>query len=99
MTPIKNPYAQTLQELEAGLWEHDARVDDGIAPPYAYGDRTFRACIKIFASSAMWKLWEHTNGRPFEEKERMAEGFGEELRDLIIKYTGIDPHDLWRDSK
>lgn len=38
--PKEIPYGDILIEIEKGLWEHDCRVDDGIAdgsiPPMSY---------------------------------------------------------------
>ena len=90
MIPLTNPYAEALQEIEAGLWEHDVRVDDGIALPYSYDTETFRACLKIFMSSMLWKMWEFTEDRTFEEKAESAETLGRSISSLVYEHTGID---------
>jgi len=91
----ENPYAEVLEEIETGLWEQDLRVDEGIAEPYPYTNKTFRACIKIFMAGIMWKLWESMEGKDINEKAGHAEAMGNELRSLILKHTGVDTHKLY----
>ncbi len=91
----KNPYKEILVELEEGLWEHDFRVDVGIASPYEYDDETFKACCKIFMSAMMYKLWNNSHGLSMEFKEKEAEMCGNELKEFVYKYTGIDTHQLY----
>ncbi len=98
MIPIRNPYTDVLQEIEMGLWEHDFRVDEGIAVPYHYDDKTFRAYIKIFMSGMVWKQWEFMLGKPQAEKEQFSEELGTAFRELVLKYTGIDPHELYEEN-
>ena len=92
---IKNPYKEVLVEIEDGLWEHDCRVDDGIAMPYMYDDETFRACIKIMMSGLMYKLYDNSWGLTQDFKEREADICGGEFKDFIYKYTGIDSTKLY----
>jgi len=88
----KNPYSEVLLEIEQGLWEHDVRVDEGIAMPYSYNDETFRACLKIFMSAMMWKMWTFMSGKDIKEKASKAEKVGNIFRSIILKFTGIDSH-------
>ena len=90
----KNPYSEILIELEAGLWENDARVEEG-AEPYEYTDEDFRCCMKVFMGALMWKMWENYELSPVEENIGKAEAMGNELRDIILKYTGIDSRKLY----
>ena len=94
-----NPYKEVLIEIEDGLWEHDCRVDDGIAMPYTYDDETFRACMKIMMSGLMYKLWDNSHGLSQDFKEREAEICGEEFKDFVYKYTGIDSTTLYDTNK
>ena len=91
----QNPYAEILEEIEMGLWEHDVRVEENIAEPYPYTNESFRACIKIFMSGMMWKLWENMEGKDIEEKSGKAESLGNEIHNIILKYTGIDSRKLF----
>jgi len=93
---MNNPYKEALMELETGLWEHDNRVDEGIAKPYEYDSETFRACLKIFMSAALWKLWEYTENKTLSEKASFAESLGTDIRGIILRYTGIDSHELYK---
>ena len=95
MEQRQNPYADVLNEIENGLWEHDLRVEEGIAAPYSYTHESFRACLKIFMSGMMWKLWENMEGTAVQKKAGKAEEMGNEMRNFILKYTGIDTHELY----
>jgi hypothetical protein len=93
----KNPYSEVLNEIESGLWEHDARVDLGIAQPYVFNDMDFRACTKIFMSGLMWKMWENQEKEKtsFENRCKEAEDVGHKLNVLLEIYTGINLKDLY----
>jgi len=91
----KNPYGEVLEEIETGLWEHDIRVEDKIAEPYQYSNNEFRACLKIFMSAMMWKLWKKMEGETIETKAEKANQLGNELREFILKYTGVDTLKLY----
>jgi len=95
---IKNPYALAIVEIEDGLWEHDIRVDEGIVAPYNYDNNTFRAALKIFMSAVMWKMWERAGEKPLREKVPEVEECGNEIRDIVKRYCGIDTHDLYREG-
>lgn len=99
MNSRQNPYAAVLHEIENGLWEHDVRVDNGIAAPYSYDDATFRACLKIFMSAMLWRLWTHSAERTMPDKERLAETVGSLIRRIVLRFTGIDAHTLYNDIK
>lgn len=95
--PKENPYGDVLIELESGLIDHVLRVDDGIAEPYPYTHKQFRACIFIFMGSLLWKLREHMDSEDFEKKVDSVEKAGVAIRDLVFKFTGIDTHKLYDD--
>ena len=90
---MKNPYKEIILELEAALWEHDLRTDELNVEPYDYDDETFRACIKLFMSAMLKKMWD--TGEATLEK---AEQCGLFLREFIKDYTGIDTHDLYKEG-
>ena len=93
-----NPYSEIFAELEGGLWEHDLRVDQGVAPPYRYNNQDLRACSKIFMGAFMWKLWEHTAELPIEQRAAFAEEAGNRFRALILEFTGVDCHGLYSEG-
>lgn len=90
----ETPYGDILIEIESGLWEHDHRVSEDVAGPHSYTDKQFRACLKIFMSALLWKLWEGSGGN-VEIVADLAGKMGEDLRTMINAYTGIDTHDLY----
>ena len=92
---MENPYKKSLIEIEEGLWDHDERVEDGIADPYPYDEQTFRACMKIFMEAIAWKLWKVTEGDPSWLRASKAKFLGEAIRDLVQKHVGIDTLDLY----
>ena len=91
----ENPYGDILVEIETGLWEHHNRVDEGIAEPYSYTDEQFKACFKIFMDAMMWKMWVHMEKESLEDKCHSASKLGEELREIILEFTGIDTYKLY----
>jgi len=82
-----------LEEIELTILEHDANVE---TKP-GYTGAGFRAGIKIFMSVMMDKLWEQQDKQKTEIHHRANEAFdmGMELRDIILKYTGVDTHKLY----
>lgn len=54
------------------------------------------ATSNILSSATMDKMFELMDKEKIQLSDRklMAASFGEELRLLIVKYTGLDPHDL-----
>ena len=93
-----NPYKESLIVLENGLWDHDLRVEEQHASPYEYDDETFRACIKLFMSSMMWKLWEvqEKNDVEFSIRCDEAESVGNEIKEFVKKWTDIDTRSLYK---
>lgn len=89
--PKENPYGDVLIEIEGGLIDHDIRVNDDIAEPYVYTDEQFRACLKIFMNSLLWKMWEYQEATGVV----MSEKAGIAIKDLVLEFTGIDTHKLY----
>ena len=81
-----------LEEIENTLWEFEVR---GMKPEYT--KEGFRAGIKIFASVLVDKIWELQQGENIERQDRlnMVQKVGEEIRQLVKTYTGIDSHELY----
>ena len=96
MNKRQNPYSEVLLEIERGLWEHDIFVDEGKALPYEYDNDTFRACLKIFMSALLWKIWRFTSMDNISLRESNAEKAGKVMRNIILKFTGIDSHTLYK---
>jgi len=98
MKGIKNPYGESLIEIEGGLLDHELRFEHGISDPYAYTDEEFRASLTIFTNAITWKSWEHLEGSNFESKLETADNMGTKLRDFIKEFTGIDTYKLYEEE-
>ena len=59
-------------------------------------NRAFMNAIIIFQSALMDKLYDNQDfdNMPMEERIKMAESCGKELRKLIHTYTGLDTHKM-----
>ena len=82
-----------LSEIEDTLWEYEAA--GGTKPEYTIDG--FRGAIKIFMSVLMDKIWElqEEEGIPMEDRVKMVEKAGKDVRELVKTYTDIDTHDLY----
>lgn len=83
-----------LTEIESALFEYEA--NNGAKTEYTMDG--FRAGTKIFMSVLMDKIWElqSSEGIEMEDRCKMVMKAGQEIRDLIKKYTDIDTHDLYK---
>jgi hypothetical protein len=84
-----NPYEPILEEIAMGLLE----VAE-IKPNYS--DNAMLNATLIFQSVFMDKLFDNQDydGMPMEDRMKMAQSAGEELRKLIHTYTGLDTREL-----
>jgi hypothetical protein len=83
-----------LKEISDSLWEIDARPDDR-QRPYEYSQDALASSTKIFMSVCMdrfWKLHEQ-KGTSIEDRSTLVSEMGSDMRNLIIKYLGVDMHD------
>jgi len=82
-----------LVEIEETLWEFEANSSN----PPEYTNDGFRASCKIFMSAIMDAMWNEQEKLeiPMELREKEAEMVGFEIRDLVLKHTGINTHDLY----
>ena len=82
-----------LVEIENSLLEF---ID--LKPEYTTDG--FRAAIFIFQSAIMDKMFElqTKENMSLEDCELMAKNLGEELRNFIGRFTGIDTHNLFSDE-
>lgn len=83
-----------LNEIEIALWEHEAA--SGAKPEYTI--EGFRSATKIFMSVLMDKIWElQENERiTIDDREKMVEKCGQEVRQLIKTFANIDTFDLYK---
>jgi hypothetical protein len=82
-----------LAEIEDTLWEFE--YYQGTKPGYAI--EGFRAAIKIFMSVMMDKIWELQQDEKIsmDDRIKMVEKCGYDVRDIVRIYTGIDTHELY----
>lgn len=85
--------SHVLESIEDSMWEYEAHV--GLSPNYTDGG--FRAGIKIFMSVIMDKMWklQESEVMSMEDRGKMADKAGQDIRNLIKTYTGIDAHKLY----
>ena len=83
-----------LVEIEEALWEHEANVQ---GQPH-YSSDGFRAALKIFMSALMDKIYDFQceEGMQRQDKMKMVQKAGEDIRQFVKTYTNIDTHDLYK---
>ncbi len=88
--------SELLSEVENGMWERDFMELGSVG----YTEKGFRAGIKIFMSVLMDKMWDlqERSKLTMEERNKLALSAGKDIRKLVLKYTGIDTHDLYKDE-
>ena len=59
-----------------------------------YSNRDFMNTLLIFQTALMDKMYDNQDfdKMPMEDRMKMAESCGEEIRKLIFTYTGLDTH-------
>ncbi|MDA3781160.1 MAG: hypothetical protein PF487_13185 [Bacteroidales bacterium] len=90
---IGKKLSPVLDEIEQSLWEYE--VEFGNKPDYTLNG--FRAGIKIFMSVMMDKVWELQQNEKItmDDRIKMVEQLGKDVRKLIKIYTDIDTHELY----
>lgn len=81
--------------IETALWEHDLTSPDGPG----LDDESFRAIIKIFASSVIERTWALQEQENMSDKDRinMGKAVGEEIHRLVKVYTDVDTKKLYKE--
>jgi len=77
-----------LEKIEVLLWSHE--IYEKTRPEYPI--EGFRAATKIFMSVILDKMWElqEKENMTMENRKKMAEKAGDDLKNLIKVYTNID---------
>jgi DNA gyrase/topoisomerase IV subunit B len=88
------------KELSPILEEIENTLLDNITLKPEYTKEGFRAAIFIFQSAISDKMFELQTKEKMSNKdsELMAKNLGDELRNLIGRFTGIDTHKLFSDE-
>jgi hypothetical protein len=83
-----------LVEIEETLWEFE--YYNGTKPNYTI--EGLRASIKIFMSTMMDKIWELQEEEKIDPEDRvkMVEKLGNDVRNIVKTYVNIDTHDLYK---
>ena len=59
-------------------------------------DDQFKTCLKIFMDAVLWKTLEHTKDEGIKARLDSAEALGNALRKVVLEFTGIDTHELYK---
>jgi DNA gyrase/topoisomerase IV subunit B len=88
------------KELSPILEEIENTLLDNITLKPEYTKEGLRAAIFIFQSAISDKMFELQTKEKMSNKdsELMAKNLGDELRNLIGRFTGIDTHKLFSDE-
>jgi hypothetical protein len=91
---IGKELSPVLVEIEEALWDFDL---NGKSKP-EYTTEGFRAATKIFMSALMDKIWnlQSNENMDMEDRIKMVEKAGSDIRNVIKIYTDIDTHDLYK---
>ena len=83
-----------ILDLEGAIIEYNS-IADAIPQP-KFSDDTLRAATCIFMTVLMDKMWDlqEDENLDIEDRLNMARKAGQDIRQLIKTYTGIDSHDL-----
>ena len=82
-----------LNQIEETIWDFEMHNEGN--PEFTL--EGFRSSMKIFMCclmDKMWKLQENEN-LDIEDRIKMAEKCGNDVRNIVKTYTNIDTHDLY----
>jgi hypothetical protein len=90
---IGKKLSPVLEEIELTLLEYEANI--GIQPEFT--DEGFRAGIKIFSSVVLDCIWnlQESEELSMDDRIKMAESFGNKIREIVKTYTNIDTRQLY----
>jgi len=66
--------------------------------PHEFTDEGFRASLKIFIANMMDRIWklQEKEGTPMEDRLKMVEHAGQEIKKIVLEMTGIDTTKLYK---
>ena len=90
-----NNHAEHLEALANSFLEQSVNAKLGENKPN-YTNRDFMNALIIFQNALMDKMFDNQNyiGMNYEERAEMAVNCGYDLRDFILKYTGLNPSNI-----
>jgi hypothetical protein len=86
-----------LEEIEMMLWEYEANN----ATPPEFPNEALRSSLKILMSVLLDKIWnlQENEKMNLDNRLKMAEHAGKELKKLVLEMTGIDTTELFNLKK
>ena len=90
-----NNHSKDLDKLANSFLEQAINADLGENKPN-YTNRDFFNVLIIFQNALMDKMFDNQNyiDMNYEERAEMAINCGYDLRDFILKYTGLNPSNI-----
>ena len=90
-----NNHSKDLDLLANSFLEQSVNANPGENKPN-YTNRDFMNALIIFQNALMDKMFDNQNyiGMNYEERAEMAINCGSDLRDFILKYTGLNPSNI-----
>lgn len=90
-----NNHSKDLDLLANSFLEQATNAEFGENKPN-YTNRDFFNVLIIFQNALMDKMFDNQNyiGMNYEERAEMAMNCGYDLRDFIVKYTGLNPSNI-----
>lgn len=89
-------YTKILEDIENNLWEADFVDED---TPYKFPPQALRASSKILACVLFDIMYtqQNINNTPIEQRLKQVNAAGNDLCKLVIKHTGLDPHNFYKE--
>ena len=84
-------YKNELEAIANDLLTQNAEAKGNENKPN-YSNRDFMNAVIIFQTALMDKMYDNQNGMSLDERIKMAERCGLDLRKFIQTYTGLDLH-------
>lgn len=75
-------------------YEFDAEIIE-------YPASAFKSCVFLFSTIMMWEMWNLQEKEDIDMKDRvnMATKLGEDIRQLVKTYTGLDTFNFYQNEK
>ena len=91
-----NNHAEHLEALANSFLEQSVNAKLGENKPN-YTNRDFMNALIIFQNALMDKMFDNQNYIDMDliDREQMAMNCGNELRDFVLKYTGLNPSNIY----
>lgn len=88
-------YKSELEIIASDFLDQNVKAQHGENKPN-YSNRDFMNAIIIFQTAIFDKLWDNQTYIEMEVEDRMkmAVKCGEDLRNLILEFTGLDTHNF-----